>query len=201
MMALFRYVYDIPYDDLIDEWVLQFHAKVYVVAEKYQIQGLHEKATENMKEYLWNATNWSLLVVEENDATDFIATVRIILTGTPPQDNMLREALVEFAVSHINDLNQVPAFAALLKDHGDFGAEMFAHERLSLNLEGTWMCDGEEDRRAVPRCPKCEEAFDLGELRENRCQKHWTCCYCNQRVSPVCARHPGMPQRVEWNWG
>lgn len=64
---------------------------------------------------------------------------------------MLREALVEFAVSHINDLNQLPAFLALLKDHGDFGAEMFAHERLSLNLEGTWLCDGEEDRRAVPR--------------------------------------------------
>lgn len=199
-MALFRYVYDMPYADLVDEWVLQFHAKVYVVAEKYQINGLHEKSTENMKEYLWNATNWSLLVLEENDATDFLAAVRIVLTQSSEEDNMLRDALVEFAVSHINDLNRLPAFAALLKDHGDFGAEMFAHERLSLNLEGTWMCDGEEDRRAEPRCPKCEEAFDIEQLREYRGQKHWECGYCDSRVSPVCARHSGMPLRVEWTW-
>jgi hypothetical protein len=135
-----------------------------------------------MKEMLWNATNWSLLVLEENDATDFLAAVRIILTETLAEDNMLREALVEFAVSHINDLNQLPAFAASLKDHGDFGAEIFAHERLSLDLEGTWLCDGEEDRRAVPRCPKCEEAFEIAQLREYHRQRHWECCYCESRI-------------------
>lgn len=200
MMALFRYVYDISYDNLIDYWVLQFHAKVYVVAEKYQIKGLHEKATDKMKEILWNATNWSLLVTEENDATDFLATVKIILTQTPTQNNMLRAALVEFAVSHINDLNQLPAFSELLKEHGDFGAEMFAHEQLSLNLEGTWLCNGGEDRRAVPRCPKCEKAFLISKLREYRGERLWLCSFCGQRVSPVCSRHSGMPQQVKWEW-
>jgi hypothetical protein len=200
MMALFRYVYDISYDDLIEDWVLDFHAKVYVVVEKYQIKGLHEKATENMKAMLWNATNWSLLVVEENDATDFMAAVKTVLTQTPAQDNMLRAALVEFAISHINDLNQLPAFAALLKDHGDFGAEMFAHERLSLNLEGTWLCNDGEDRRAMPCCPKCEQGFPISKLREYRGQRRWVCSFCGQSVSPVCSRHPGMPQQVEWKW-
>ena len=50
MMALFLYIYDMSYDDLIDDdWVLQFYAKVYVVAEKYHVTGLHEKTTYNMK--------------------------------------------------------------------------------------------------------------------------------------------------------
>lgn len=200
MMALFLYIYDMSYDDIIDDWVLQFHAKVFVVAEKYHVKGLHEKATENMKEMLWNATNWSLLVMKENDATDFLAAVNIILTETPTEDNMLREALVEFSVSHISDLNQLPAFAALLKEHGDLAAEMFAHERLSLMLEGTWLCDGDENRRAIPRCPECEDEFFISKLREYRGQRLWRCQFCGQKVLPVCSRHSGMPQKVEWKW-
>lgn len=200
MMALFRYVYDISYDDLIDDWVLQFHANVYVVAEKYQVQGLREKATDKMKGMLWNATNWSLLATEENDATDFLATVKIVFTQTPTQDNMLRAALVEFSVSHIHDLKQLPAFSALLKEHGDLAAEMFAHERLSFNLEETWLCDGIEDRRAVPCCPKCEKVVPVSKLREHRSQRLWLCSFCGQTVRPVCRRHSGMPKQVEWRW-
>ena len=201
MMALFRYVYDMSYDDLIDDdWVLQFDAKVYVVAEKYHVTGLHEKTTYNMKERLWNVTNWNLLLAEENDATDFFAAVKIIFTESPAEDNKLREALVEFSVSHINNLKQVPAFSALLGEHGDLATEMFAHDRLSFMLEGTWFCNGDEDRRAVPRCPECEIEFSISDLRAYRSQRLWRCSPCGHKGLPVCCRHDGMPQKVEWKW-
>lgn len=78
-----------------------------------------------------------------------------------------KNSYAEFAVSHINDLNQLPAFSELLKEHGDFGAEMFAHERLSLNLEGTWLCNGGEDRRAVlnARRPFTSQSFESTAAR------------------------------------
>jgi hypothetical protein len=170
------------------------------VAEKYQIQGLHAKITEYMKDMLWNATTNSLLVHEEADATDCLGAMKTGFAETSTQDSTLRAALVEFCALHISDLRQLPAFSALLKEHGDLGAEIFAHDRLSLMLEGSWCCEGLMDRRAVPRCPGCDTKFPMSKLRENRHQLRWRCYSCGRDVMPVCSEHSGRPLQVKWEW-
>lgn len=51
MVALLRYLYDLPYDEAFGDQrqLLQPYAEAYVVAEKYQAQGLNVVISEKLK--------------------------------------------------------------------------------------------------------------------------------------------------------
>jgi len=49
MMALFRYIYDLPYDSADEDSEWQFLAKVYIAADKYEVRGLATNVTQRMK--------------------------------------------------------------------------------------------------------------------------------------------------------
>ena len=152
MTALFRYIYDHPYDDLFTETktVLRSLAKVYVAGEKYQVQGLHENVTKEMGVFLHYITSSWL----ERDSKpgnpyieDFLAAAQIVFAGTTAQDKTGRAALIEFCVKKISKLRKLPAFLDLLREFGDLGAEMFAHENSAWREAGTvmarstsWLC-------------------------------------------------------------
>lgn len=51
MVALLRYIYGLPYDECFSDrpHMIRSHVKVYVVAEKYQMQGLKLAIGKNLK--------------------------------------------------------------------------------------------------------------------------------------------------------
>ena len=203
MTALFRYIYDHPYDDLFTETktVLRSLAKVYVAGEKYQVQGLHENVTKEMGVFLHYITpSWLGRDSKPGNPyiEDFLAAAQIVFAGTTAQDKTGRAALIEFCVKKVSKLRKLPAFLDLLREFGDLGAEMFAHENLSL--EGSWYCDGQKHVMAVPRCPDCEENFRTSDLRKYRNQELWMCRSCDEMVMPVCLEHDGADRSVAWKW-
>lgn len=202
MMALFRYIYDLPYNNLCPQSkdFLRFLAKVYVAGEYYQIQGLHANVTAVLEHFLRNNTSWCLLHTFKPHVADFLAAVQIVFAGTTAQDKIGRQALTEFCFLHIRYLRKLPAFLELLREFGDLGADIFARENLGLMLDGSWHCNGEEDVHSVPRCPDCGESFTVSDLAKYRDKKRWECPNCEKKVRPVCSEHSGADRKVVWEW-
>lgn len=169
MMALFRYIYDLPYEftDKDSEW--QFLAKVYIVADKYEVEGLVRDVTRRMK--LKFPSDGYLASSEE----DFFAVVKLVFDNTVSQDAIGRTAMVDLCVCCIREFKELQEFQTLLSECDGLGAAIIAHEKLSLMLEGTWLCgtDEREHRAAVPRCSSCGEEFTASEIRENSRQLEW----------------------------
>lgn len=195
MMALFRYIYDLRYEHLNkdpeEKW--QFLANVYVAADKYQVEGLHRDVTERMKDWLWEREDSE----SSGLAEDFMAAVKIVFDNTTNQDKIGRPAMVDFCVCCIRDLNRLPEFKMLLNEYDDLGAEILAHERLSLMLEGTWTCCYEPHRGAIPRCPFCAEPYPLSYARLQRGRTDWVCPDCAMKSPPICTESHGT-SRCEW---
>lgn len=203
MMALFRYIYDLPYNDLFEELdersdtqtQLQFLAKVYLAADKYQVDGLPVNVTKLMETIAWSTEgNWEPDTIPK----DSLAAAKIIFNGTASQDDACRVTMVNFFVTCIVDFRQMPEFSALLSECGDVGTAIIAHKNLSLMLQGYWDCEGEVHQSAVPRCPICDSVFPVNSVLQHRSNEYWICPRCGKRRKPVCSdRHQ---RRLECEW-
>lgn len=194
MMAMFRYIYNLPYESVNEDsdadW--QFLANVYVAADKYQVEGLGQDVVEHMHGL------WELSEMESSFAEDFLAAVRIIFDGTTNQDYVGRSAMVNLCVCYIREMNELPEFKTLLNDCDDLGAGILAHSKLGLMLEGRWACRGSEGHRAaIPRCPYCTVPYSLSCIRVNRDKIFWACPDCEKKAQPICTDNHG-PIVCDW---
>jgi hypothetical protein len=177
MMALFRYIYDLEYYDLfeepdeqsVDQTQLQFLAKLYLAADKYQLDGLQADAIGHMKDIAWSTEgNWDPDTIPK----DSLAAAKIVFNGTTKKGDPCRAALVKFFVTCIEDFKQMVEFSTLLSECGEVGAAIIAHKDLSLMLEGFWECEGQVHRSAVPRCPACCMMFSTKYVHQNRGEEY-----------------------------
>jgi hypothetical protein len=93
---------------------LLVNAKVYVIAEKYDIQALKQWAVVKYKEVLlatWNSSS-------------FIESAILVFENTPESDRMLREVIIQKASENARALFDRNEFVALLESHGSFAAEV-----------------------------------------------------------------------------
>lgn len=196
MMALFRYIYDLPYEptDKDSEW--QFLARVYIAADKYEVEGLVKDVTRRMK--LKFPRDGYLASSEE----DFFAAVKLVFDNTISQDATGRTAMVDLCVCCIGEFKGLQEFQTLLSECDGLGAAIIAHEKLSLMLDGTYLCgpDEQEHRAAVPRCSSCGEEFTASEIRRYSRQLEWDCPCCYNASRPVCTGHQGVITGFVCRW-
>jgi hypothetical protein len=196
MMALFRYIYDLPYEptDKDSEW--QFLAKVCIAADKYEVEGLVKDVTRRMK--LRFPGDGYLASSEE----DFFAAVKLVFDNTISQNAIGRTAMVDRCVCGIRNFKELKEFQTLLSECDGLGVAIIAHEKLGIMLEGTWFCgsDGKEHRAAVPRCSSCGEEFTAWEIRMKTRLLEWECVCCYDVSQPVCTGHQGVVTGLLCQW-
>lgn len=192
-------MYDLPCNDALDEWLVSLKslAMIYVTADKYQVMSLKEKVHRKMQGH----ANCKRL----SETQDFLEALEVIITGTTPEDKSARTTMVNACVKHIAMLQKSSRFSALLRKHGDIGAEILQHDRLPLMLEGTWECfewDEHHDDEVVPSCRRCARSYPAAYVRSHRHLKAWTCPNCLKKEQPVCweCESQGICSYVKWEW-
>lgn len=190
-------MYDLPCNDALNDQVsLEYLSMIYVTADKYQVESLKEKVSDKIESHK-NRQNLT-------DVEDFLNALEVVTTGTTPEDKNARTAMIDACVKHIDLLRQKPGFSALLREHGDIGAEIIYHDRLASMIEGTWICDDKyEHADAVPTCFRCSRPFPESYVRSHRHLKTWVCPSCDKKDYPVCMVCGGGPKNcrnVKWQW-
>ena len=128
--------------------------------------------------------------------------MKLVFDNTTSQDEIGREAIVDLCVCCIRELNALGTFEVLLSECDGLGAAIIAHERLSLMLEGTFMCGhGElEHRGAVPCCSSCGHEYTMLYIRAHRHESFWECPACNNKSMPVCTEHEDTFAGLTCGW-
>ena len=126
MMALFRFLYGLPYGpDIAEHYdgkaMLQ-HANVYVVAEKYNVDNLKILVYDNTKR----------LLKYDGEKTDLYDSIETIINGTLESDTLARKLLIDHCVEYLRDLWKQEDFMALLGRVPDLGIAITGHEGLVL---------------------------------------------------------------------
>lgn len=196
MFGLLRYIYDLPYysgsscdDD--ERWnSLVPHAELYVVAEKYQIQGIQCEICSRLRNRIEN----SLADGEFPNVDDFIQALRKVVTQAS-DGNLLRRLMVRICVMNLRELQLVPAFISLLQESGRLGADIIGHQDLECGLLGSWMCTKGCDDEYVPWCSECHKSFDVQSAWSNRHEERWWCRRCESERIPICST---CDEKVEW---
>jgi hypothetical protein len=86
------------------------NAKVYIIADKYDVQALKN----------WAATKYEEVLPKSWNNSAFTESARIIYDNTPETDRILRDVIVQGASENIDGLLDRGKFVDLLKSHGTF---------------------------------------------------------------------------------
>lgn len=188
MVALLRFMYDLPFDDEFDKRCnLQAYAKVYIAADKYQVQGLKRSITDKMKHSIGKkTTSRSFLYTVGGNVEDFLAALRTIIIGTTTHDVLAREAMVEGCVANLRYLHNRPELLSLLRQSADLGAAIVGHQDLEYGTGGAWARYHECNHIFDLACPGCN--INMGEefARRNRSGHAWNCPQCGVKILPTC---------------
>lgn len=98
-----------------DSASLVVNAKVYIVADKYELDDLKKLACTKYKQLLPGGT-WN--------SSDFTESARLVYDNTMETDRMLRDIIVQSAGINVKALLDRGEFVELLKDHGDLATEI-----------------------------------------------------------------------------
>ena len=90
------------------------NAKVYIIADKYDVQALKK----------WAATKYKEVLPKSWNNSAFTESARIIYDNTPETDWMLRDVIVQGVSENVNRLLDRGEFVDLLKSHGTFAADV-----------------------------------------------------------------------------
>jgi hypothetical protein len=197
MVALLRYIYDLPYDDDF-ELRLKPYAMVYVVADKYQVNGLKLAVSDEMKRIAvcLHPSQLSSLTLDEDVAiSDFLDALRIVVTCTTTHDQLARRFMVEACIANLQAWHSEPALLSLLRESADLGAEIIGHPNIACAFPGDWVCGGGCKARCTPLCMGCEKVFEDDYARRNHETARWICEFCQYTGRPVCSE---CSQTVEW---
>lgn len=194
MVAVLRYIYGLPYyerfGDQSDQ--LQPHAEAYVVAEKYQVEGLKLAISKKLRHMIHSERDLRKEGTEEadNERAEFIDA------GIPAHDNNHgRKVMVEACVLNLRLLHHMPEFLSLLRESSDLGADIIGHQDLECGLPGDWVCEGSCDDRLTVECGRCATRIEDLSAVENRYNLFWVCEACGSACKPRCV---GCSDPVKW---
>jgi hypothetical protein len=126
------------------------HAKVYVMAEKYDVPAL--KALSKEKYEAAVSTAWN----------DFIFTksLKLIYDETPDSDRVMRDIAAKAAASHLAQLLERGEFLGLCKTNGEIGVDI-----LKASLSSTAIDEVDAGRCSRPYCKHCgSNSMKIGVL-------------------------------------
>ncbi|KAH8698146.1 BTB/POZ protein [Phaeosphaeriaceae sp. PMI808] len=106
-MLQFFYTIDYAYDTAL-------HAKVYAIAENYDIKPLKDLARVKFEKAA--DRDW--------DSPYFPTTISFVYTSTPPSDRGLRDIVIKRSKDHLNALLDSPEFGCMIEGNGVFGRDL-----------------------------------------------------------------------------
>lgn len=175
-----RYIYGLPYHECSGDQreQLQPHAKAYVVAERYQVEGLKLAKSKNLRHVIHSERDLRKRGTEEADheRAEFMDALKISIAGTRAHDNNHgRKVMVEACVLNLRLLHQMPEFLSLLRESSDPGANMIGHQDLKCDLPGDWVCEGNCNKRLTVECGRCATRIEDLSAVESRYNLFWPC--------------------------
>ncbi|KAI1042124.1 hypothetical protein LB505_007255, partial [Fusarium chuoi] len=111
-MTLFLYCFD--YESPADSSAMIFHAKVYQIADKYNIEALKRLA----------ATKYSTSIDAGWEMDCFPDAIELAYTTTPPGDQILRKIAVKVVIKRIGALMNQDVFCKTLSVNPDLAADL-----------------------------------------------------------------------------
>lgn len=119
---MMNFLYTLDYDDhrstssarAFDPASLLVNAKVYIIADKYEIEALKKLACLKYEQVLSNTWNTS----------NFSESASHVFENTVETDRILRNVIVQVASDNVMALLDRGEFVELLKRHGDIAAEI-----------------------------------------------------------------------------
>lgn len=116
-----------------------FNAKVYSIADKYNIPTLKSQAIEKSRKSV--ETCWSM--------DDFPHAIREIYSSTPGNDRGLRDLVVKIACEHMETLSERPEFRILLEEACGFAADVVL-----------FMAKDRFEHIKTHKCPHCLNSWE-----------------------------------------
>ena len=118
VMKMIDYLYCLDYNDHrndeTEESALMINARVYIIADKYDIEALKKWAVTKYQEVL--STRWN--------SASFIESTRLISENTPESDVMLRDVIVQKASQCAKRLFDRGEFVKLLRSDSNFATDV-----------------------------------------------------------------------------
>ncbi|KAG5792812.1 hypothetical protein H9Q69_008114 [Fusarium xylarioides] len=112
--AMLRFIYSFEYDNMQGTPPMIFDARMYQIADKYDIAALK---TESKKKFeLAIANGWA--------TDDFPVAANLVYVSTPSEDRGLRDIVVETARKNIDQLVGKDGFCELTRETPDFAADL-----------------------------------------------------------------------------
>nr|RBQ89698.1 hypothetical protein FVER53263_13679 [Fusarium verticillioides] len=137
-MTLFLYCFD--YESPADSSAMMFHAKVYQIADKYDIEALKRLA----------ATKYRTSIDAGWEMDSFPVAIELAYTTTPPGDRGLRDIAVEVAFKRLGNLMAQDTFCGMMRDNPDVAADIIR------------FTNGICERVKNYKCGTCRRVFLLG---------------------------------------
>ena len=137
------------------------HTKVYIIANKYDIQELKLVAAFKFGESL---IALSKLPGPALGSSTYIPALRLMYDETPESDRILKDSAVKFAVEQAKKLVGVEGFAKFCRENGEFG----------FDLLKTW-------NGAEFKCQNCGRDEFVGELSDS--DNSLKCDHCQEMVN------------------
>lgn len=185
MVALLRYMYDLPFHtNGSEKWPTKMSSctELYVTAGKYLIKELQHDVCRHMKNSSCFRPGRKVIL----DVADFVQALRQIMTCTVG-DNCARRSMVSSCTTNLKLLRKEKEFVSLLRDFGDLGADIIEHEELECAILGSWTCSNSCTDEVEPVCPQCSEPFMTDDAWCRRDDESWWCYMCRKSTHPVCA--------------
>lgn len=138
---------------------LLLNARIYVIAELYDVPSLKELAKEKYAE---------LVPTEWNNPT-FVATLKLMYENTPESDRWLKDVAINAAADNVRELVDCGEFVELCKGNGEVAFNVLkASCAVNVSLAGPVYCDNCRETDFIESgvafdetycCSSCEFSF------------------------------------------
>ncbi|RDI79596.1 hypothetical protein Vi05172_g10430 [Venturia inaequalis] len=190
--AMIEALYDGDYiyenDDDLMESEDMFHAKVYAIADKYDVPKLKILASEHFVRSFATA---------ESTVRDIAETIEYVYDSTPESDRCLRDIVVHIAADRTSDFYRCPEFEAMAGTVSDFCNDLA--KRLGVKQE---LSEGWKKPLLPITCTKCSNEFSSSRRGPSGLEHTPPNPYAatSQPAPSVGPRGPGYTELPIWSY-
>ncbi|KAJ4137127.1 hypothetical protein NW768_002707 [Fusarium equiseti] len=140
--AMVHFMYHRGYDVPSEQSAMAFHATVYQIADKYNMQSMKQHARSRFSTVAVELEGW--------DEVEFPNIISLVWSTTLPNDRGLRDIVSATSVKNLAGLLNKDTFIDELTANGPFAVELIRIQSERLKKIERY------------HCGKCEYAFDFG---------------------------------------
>ncbi|KAJ4016175.1 hypothetical protein NW766_004365 [Fusarium irregulare] len=153
--AMVHFMYHLDYDVPSEQSAMSFHATVYQIADKYDVQSLKQLARTKFSTTVMKLEGW--------DKAEFPSVISLVWRTTLPKDRGLRDIVATASYKNLAALMEKKAFIDELTANGPFAVEVIRLQRNGSSISRRYHLGFDNTPRY--HCDKCLYSFDFGNKR------------------------------------